>query len=446
MANMETQKLVFQVAWRNVRRNWRHSLAALLTMAVGFVALALFQGYLDEFKNSQLQLIYARNMIGDVLVRKPRAGTHDARINPHKYHLNDVEQAFLEQWLKQNAAHVKTRVRSVVAMGMANAGGTAANFIAFGHDVPEGRLARRHWAWNAWAGHPIKDDEKTGVLLGAGLGMLLGCEAALDDATIMDPHTGTPIPVERPFTCKQSTLNLTAASGQGRMNALEAEVVGITRANIREFDQRMMWAPLAFTQELAGTTGVSAYHILLNNPADAVTWRAQLSQAAQQAGLDLQVMDWRDSEQAELFRRGMDLLGVFRTLMVVVILVIAGAAVLTTMTKTVRERTREVGTLRSLGYRAHHLLAMFALEAGMLALHAGAVGLLASILVTLAINNAGITYKAGVLAESIPLHVGYSAATYGWGFFFLSLVAVGAALVAARHVTRLRIAVALQES
>ena len=33
-----------RMARRNVRRNWRHSLAAVLSIATGFVAIALFEG------------------------------------------------------------------------------------------------------------------------------------------------------------------------------------------------------------------------------------------------------------------------------------------------------------------------------------------------------------------------------------------------------------------
>ncbi len=125
------------------------------------------------------------------------------------------------------------------------------------------------------------------------------------------------------------------------------------------------------------------------------------------------------------------------------ILVIAGAAVLTTMMKTVRERTREVGTMRSIGYLGSHLRLMFALEAAMLALLAGVIGLLASVGVIATINSMRIMYKAGLMAESIPLRVGYSAFAWLWGFAFLASVAVVAALLAARGVTRMRIATAL---
>lgn len=440
-----TLSLLLRVAWRNVRRNWRHSLAALGTMAVGFVALALFQGYLNELMASQVKLIYARNMIGDILVRRPRSSAHDARINPHRYRMDEADQAFTDQWLHNHQADVLTRVRTLVVHGMASAGGGGARVLLIGYDVAEGAIARRNWKWNAWAGHPLRPSETNGAMLGMGLGAILGCDA-LEQDDVMDPATGTPRPVERPFRCKTSQLQVTASSAGGRMNALDVEVSGLAVGSIREFDQRMLWAPLPFVRELADTTGLSNYMILLKHPEQAPALRTEMALEARQRGLQLEIMDWKDSETAETLRRGMELLAIYRSLMVVVILIIAGSAVLTTMMKTVRERTREVGTLRSLGYRSWHMLLMFAFEAAMLSILSGVAGLLSATGIIAGINSMHVMYKAGLLAESIPLRVGYSPSTYFWGFVFLGVVAVVAALIAARSVARMRIATALADS
>ncbi len=440
-----TARLIVRVAWRNVRRNWRHSLAALGTMAVGFVALALFQGYLDEMLRTQLDLVYSRNMIGEVMVRKPGAGTRAGRAERWKYQLDEADQQFLEAWIAAHPADVKTRVRTLLFSGMAHAGSSTAEFFAWGHDIPEARVLRRGWVWNAWAGHPLREDEPSGALLGLTLATRLGCVRTTDEP-VMDPATGRPRPVERPFRCREKNVMLTADSGHGRVNALEAEVVGFSSAGVRDYDERMVWLPLAFTQDLAATHNVSHYMIALHHPADGARVRAELSAAARQAGRQLEVVDWKDTEGADLLRRGMELLAVYRRLVVLVILVIAGAAVLTSMMKTVHERTREVGTMRSLGYRGRHLLSMFAVEAVLLALHAGAAGLAVTTVATALLNAANITYKAGLMAESIPLRIGYSPGAWALGFLYLSLVAVTAALVAARRVARMRIAGALSES
>lgn len=440
-----TSSLILKVAFRNVRRNWRHSLAALCTLAIGFVALSLFQGYIEELLRMQLDLIYSRIMIGEVMVQKPGAETREARIDPEAYWIDQKEQAFLEGWIAAHPNDVKTRVRMLMLLGMAHSGGSSAQAIALGHDIPEGRIARRKWVWNTYAGHPIRDDEPQSAILGTGLGTLLGCEMVQKDVPI-DPKTSAPTAVERPLACKQPTITLTVQSGKGRTNAMEAEVTGLTRAGARDFNDRLLWVPLSFAQELATTKNLGSYMIVLRNPADAPRLRADLRAAVKQAGLTLDVLDWFDSRGADLLRRGVELLSIFRALVFAVILVIAGTAVLTSMMKTVRERTREIGTLRSIGYLRRHLLSMFAAEAAMLALLSGGIGFAVSVLVTAFVNQAGFLYRGGLLAEAIPLRIGYSTHAYVSGFLFLSFVAIVAALLAANRVTRMRIAESLSDS
>ncbi len=439
---MKMFALLLRLAVRNVRRGWRHSIAAIGTMAIGFVALATFQGYLSELLESQLRMNFARNMLGDLMVRKPGAGGVDARVRPDKYWLDEKDQAFVDGWVKRHPADVKAAMRSLLVEGVANAGPASAAFMLFGHDIAQGQIARRDWQWYAWAGRPARVDEPNAVVAGLGLAQSLGC-VPKGNLQVFDPKTAKPIPVERPMDCKTTTIQLTGSSPTGRVNALDGEIVGLTSGGVREFDQRLLWGPLSLAQDLVGNKGVDGYQIVLAEPQRAPEFIAQMAAEAKAAGLTLEPILWQETEMADLFRRGKEMLSMYRNLVVFVLLVIAGSAVLTTMAKTVRERTREIGTLRSLGFRKGHMLLMFALEAAVLALVSGLVGLAVATGLRFGVNSAGITYRAGMLAEDIVLEIGGSASTYLTGFAFLTAVAVIAGWLAARNVVQLRVAQAL---
>ncbi len=417
MAMVQTLGLLVRLAVRNVRRGWRHSLAAVATMVVGFVALATFQSYLEELMSSQLRTSWARNMIGEVMVRKPGSADADAKIHPEKYRLNAADQRFIDGWVRDHQSDVKASARSLMAVGMVTAGSTSAAFLAIGHDIDQGRLARRDWAWNAWAGHPLQESEPNGIMVGLLLGQRLGCQMP-DTTKIFDPKTALPRPVERPLHCKTNQVQLQASGATGRVNALDAEIVALSSESVREFDQQMVWAPLPFLQSLLETDQVALYNIVLAEPERAGELQALLRADAERAGVKLEVLDWRDSEWGETFRRGTELLGTYRSLVVFVLLAIAGSAVLTTMAKTVRERTREVGTLRSLGYRSGHMLAMFVLEAAVLSGVASAMGASLAWAVRAAISSARISYSAGLLAEEILLEIAWSPSMYLRGAAF----------------------------
>jgi putative ABC transport system permease protein len=124
------------------------------------------------------------------------------------------------------------------------------------------------------------------------------------------------------------------------------------------------------------------------------------------------------------------------TLVGFLVVVIAGMTVLSMMAKAVAERTREIGTLRSLGFLRRQIVSLFALEAALLAAVASAIGLAATASVTALVNAAGVIYDAGLMAQPFPLHIEYVPGTYLAAGAFLSAVAALAAVLPARRAVR----------
>ena len=90
---------------------------------------------------------------------------------------------------------------------------------------------------------------------------------------------------------------------------------------------------------------------------------------------------------------------------VLVILVIAVLSVLNTLIRIVQERTREIGTLRSIGFRSWQVKTIFTLEAFFLSVIGNLTGWILSYSISAAINALGVLYKVGVLAEPVPFRI-----------------------------------------
>ena len=58
------------MAARNLRANWKHSLAAILSLAAGFVAICLFESYFMRVKVMYRETFAQRAMYGDLIVEK----------------------------------------------------------------------------------------------------------------------------------------------------------------------------------------------------------------------------------------------------------------------------------------------------------------------------------------------------------------------------------------
>jgi putative ABC transport system permease protein len=431
---------LYRIAWRNVRRNARHSLGSMLAIAVGFVAISLFDGYTRYLGEDSASMFAEMFMMGDLIVEPAGASDADEGTSG-KILLGERERAFVEEFLARRASEVEARMPLLYAWGFASAGKATAPFVAFAYDPVEGAKLRRRFAWNAVAGKPLQLAPESSIHLAMGLGSLLDCEPT--GHAPARRKDGTLLPEERPFACRRPRVQLVASTVSGQLNVVEPEVVGLIDGGLKDLDAKFASMPLALGQKLLDTQALSMYVLLLRDPSRAAAFARELVEAAEAKGLALHAVPWREHTAGVEHVRGMKVLGMFRSLTAVVVVLIAGLTVLTTMAKAVSERTREIGTLRSLGFLRRHVVALFALEAALLAALACAIGLVVTAAVAAAINAAGITYNAGLLAQPIALGVRYLPSTWAAAAGFLSAVAAAAAVLPARRAARTRIPDAL---
>ena len=423
-----------RMAARNVRKHWRHSLGSILSIAVGFVAIGLFSGYLDDLAWRQMAQLSKKSMMGDIIVEHEQASDRAHRDDFWGHQLGAKEQAFLDGYLERERAQVQTRARFLEVVGLASTGKAGVVFLGQGYDVDEGATLRGELRDNATAGVPLEPGMHDQAMLGHGLAAALDCAAAATTA----PDAGKPA-----LACRRARVQLTATTESGQLNVVEPRVVGLTSVGVKEYDARLLTMSLPTAQRLMNTTAVSRYHVQVAPGVDAATFAARLEQAARAEGLTLRAQRWQDHRFGDAYTRGMTLLAMFRSFVVVIVVAIAAMSVLMTMMRAVSERTREVGMLRSLGFLRREVMTLFLLEAGMLALVSCAVGALATLALTWACNHAGITYNAGLLSDAIPLAVAYVPSVWIMAVSFLSTVAMLATVVPARHAAHLPIPDAL---
>jgi putative ABC transport system permease protein len=430
-----------RIAARSVRRNWRHSVGAALAVAVGFTAITLFNGYLGDFEETLRAIMEERFMMGTLLIEGSGASAAMARATSRAVYLHEPEQAFVEEYLRAHAGEVVVSVRNLFFGGIASNGRASTQFVGWGIDPVEGAALRRRFAWDTWYGRPLHLAGEDAVELARGLAALLECEPASREPPF--GPDGLPIAVERPFSCRRPRIQLMGSTATGQVNAVEPRVVGFVDGGRKEMDTVALMVPLALAQKFRNARDVSQYSVLLRDRARAEPFARDLAAAARARGLAIDAMPWEASYFGEQFRQGMGVIRTFRSLMAVVVVAIAGMAIFSTMVKVVSERTREIGTLRALGFTRKDVVALFALEAALLSTAACAIGLALTLAATALVNGAGVTYNAGMLSNPIPLGVAVDPVSYLGTAGFLVAVAVFAAWLPARRAASARIPDAL---
>lgn len=431
---------LFKIAWRNVRKNWRHSLATIVSIAAGFLALGMFEGYIVGLTTIFEDGMSRRGLLGDVIIEKRGAQEYGAE-DPWAYAIDAKEQRFLDDYFAAHADTVNARVRFLSVSGMLSNGKTNAIFLGSGYDVHEGAAMRgERWEWITTAGKPLQHAGARSVMVGLMLSESLDCAI---NGTPSDRWAAEYKPVEVPFSCPKTRLQLSSTTETGQLNALDAEISGVVNASFKELDQRYVSMPLGLAQQLADTDKVSGVTLLLRDRKHVPEFVDDLRAKAQAAGMALDVMPWQQHKQGELFRQSIDLMGMFRNLVVFVVVIVAGMSVLNTMFKAVSERIREIGSLRSIGFLRRHIVIIFGIEAGLLALLSCVVGLVATLGLSWAVNQIGLRYSAGLLSEPIPVVIALIPSVYAISGVFLSSIAIVAALVPARQAARMAIPEAL---
>lgn len=432
--------IFFRIAYRNTLRNWRKSLAAIISIAAGFISLVLFQGYIADVDRMYDVGFTHRAMYAHFLIENKMAQSAEGRMNPENFFLTLDEQNKIQSFLEKRKQDVYSRVRFLPVSGTVTNGKNSFIFLAMGYDVAEGELVRRpNWSWDTLYGQPLHvAKDPNGVVLGQALGYLVGCVPDNPD-TGMVQNDGY-VPEVRPFTCDNFSLQLATTTLSGQVNALDLNVVGLIDGGYKDVDQRWMKMSLKTAQTLLNTDKIRFVSVLLNDDSKVDAFIKDINSYFTSENLPLTAMRWMDHSLADLLKQTKSLLRVFHIFIVLIILLIAGLSVFNTMVKNVKERTREIGTLRSIGYQTKEINLIFALEAAYTCLLGVLLGLVLSFIVTGAVNNMKILYKAGLLSMPVLFRIGFDAEAYLSSITLLTLLAVGTSMLAIRSTLRSSVA------
>lgn len=429
-------RVLARIAFRNALKNWRQSLAAIISISAGFLSLVLFQGYIVNVNKMYIDGYAHRSMYGHFILENPNTQTTEGRSHIEDYYISIAEQAKITQFLKDNEAQVDVTVRFLPATGIVTNGKNSFIFIGFGYDVEAGtRMRAPNWTWETLYGVPLHlSNDPQGVVLGQSLGFLLGC-VPLKKVTSMIQDGGY-VPENRPFECMRNSIQLSTTTVTGQLNAVDLNVVGLIDGGYKDVDEKWMKMPLEVTQTLLNTDKIQFQTVLLNKTKDVVPFVEKFNQFFRDQGLDLRAIRWQDHPIADLYKQIQSLLGIFQKFIVTVILSIACLSILNTVVKSVKERTREIGTLRSIGFTGRQVEFIFSLESLYLSMMGVAVGVIAAGGVTIAVNKAKILYRAGLLSEPIVFRIDVDVNAYILCTFLLGILAVLASHFAAKSTVR----------
>ena len=402
--------IAFTLAFRNLWKNRRRSLATLAAIAIGFAAVNLFAGYIHIVYQSMRSSAIRNDGLGHVTLAK-RGFFASGSLNPERYIFSRAELQRLDELLRTPEVSVISPRLGV--SGLLSNGRVSTIFIAEGERPADANVLRQPAA-DAPRLDPAKPD--SGVI-SKGLAQMLGATAG-------------------------SNLVAFTSTLAGQTNALDLDVGALWDTGIEATNDKSVRLPLAFVQKLLDTDGASRVAVLLKDEAaDADEYRAALLPRLAAAGFEVDLKTW--FELSSWYRQVKNMFDMIFVFLFSIVFIVVLMSIVNTLSMSVMERVREIGTLRALGMKKGGVVRLFAVEGGVL----GAVGCLVgtglSVALATLINLADITYIPPSASAAVPLFVAIVPGMLAWSALVLALVSMLAAFWPARRAAHIEIVDAL---
>lgn len=328
------------IAARNLTRNRRRALMALLTVSMAVIAMVLADGFAQWIFQAMREGTI-QSQLGHIQVVRPgyhRAGAAD----PFAY---VIPARAPEHRLIETTPGVKVAVPRLTVTGLISHGETTISFIADGVDPK--READFNKAFRIVQGHDLTTINGQEVILGRGLARSLGVESG-------------------------ATVALLSNTSSGGINAVEAKVAGIFITANQAYDNSALRLPIGLAQSLLRVDGAHTWLVLLEQTERTDAYLARFRERFPEKSHHLEFVPWY--ERADFYNKTVALFSQQMNVLRSIIAVIIVLSISNLLVMNVLERTGEIGTLLAVGFRRSKVMQLFAVEGLLLGLIGGAAG------------------------------------------------------------------------
>lgn len=338
---MSNQFADLLLALRNLIRNRRRSLTALLIVAVGVISMVLAEGFIQwifwAMREGTIQF-----QSGHIQVVRPDYFSKGVA-NPLAY-LLPKDSAILRTL--ESTPGVKLVTPRLKVTGLISHGETTVAFLAEG--VIAAKEAELSKGLSIVKGRNLSEPTAHEVILGRGLARNLGVAPG-------------------------DTVALLATASGGGINAIEAKVVGAFTSTNQAYDNSALRLPIAQAQSLLRVQGAHEWLVLLDKTEQTDHFLEQFRARFPENTSHLEFVPWY--AHADFYNKTVALFSQQINVLRLIIGLIIVLSISNMLIMNVLERTGEVGTLLAIGLKRKKILQMFATEGALLGLVGGLAGI-----------------------------------------------------------------------
>ncbi len=399
--------MTFLLAFRNLFRNPRRTLAILLTLALGASALFAFQGFiyglLNDYKNSTIHSQYGH---GQVYPKDYRDTVYQ---EPWKYWIEEPDEliTYLEE--QKDIEYVFPRVgfSALLKKDGVTVSGSGQGVKA---------ETERHFfqSLNIEEGEMLTTQER-GIILGRGL------------ANALDIKPG-------------QTVDVVVNATDGSISKRNFIVTGIFHSGIQEFDSRIFRIQLPEAQSLLKTDKVESVALGLKSDD---RWD-HVAKELEESHPELDAIPFNVLDKV-YYQHSVDWLNAQFHIIRVIIIGIVLLGIFNTVSTSILERKQEIGNLRANGESVYSVMKLILVEGALLGVIGSLLGIaLTYFVITLLLNKAFIMPPGPGQTKDVFVSFQFNWSMFMSTFFISVISAIAASAVAGIKVAKMPIAKALR--
>lgn len=350
---------IFLLAARNVFRNKRRTLLTFLAIISGVVALIVFGGFV-EFSFWGLRESTIRSQLGHIQIYK-KGYSQYAISNPYKYLLSDYKK--IKQAI-ETLPYIEVLTSQLSSSGLISSGERTLNCLIKGID-PETESKLTSFEALVEGEDLSSYCEEPCVVIGSELFKGLGVSVG-------------------------ETVTLVMTTIDGGLNAVDVKLVGVCQSGSKEYDSVIVKLPIKILQKLLNTDSVEKIIVLLDDTEKTDKVMDLIRNVAEKNNLEIEMKKW--IELTPYYKAVVRLYNGIFSVIKVIIAAIVFFSIANTITMSIFERFREIGTIRAIGTKKSVVVGMFLLEGLLIGAIGGAIGIIVGIAVAKIINFSGGIY------------------------------------------------------
>jgi putative ABC transport system permease protein len=402
----------FKFGFRNLVRNPRRTAINIVTSASGFAAIVIFSGFSD-FISSTLATVAIDNQYGHIQIARKVVWDKSETDSPKDrlFDLSELSNTVSAGLTKNNLSTMYLGGRlpffSLLTKGEHT---VSARAEAFDPELD------------------IKFQDPSIIVLGRGLNKSNAFEVVLGEGIFKQLRANL-----------NDDLTILGQTTEGAMNALDVQIVGVSRTQISEIDDYTFYVPLKIAQKLLDTDHVEKLVVMLDNVKSYKKTNEALGGILPS---EFGSKTWY--ELADLFRKTEDYFSVQNALIGAIFGILIWLSIMNTVGNSIMERTGEIGTMRAMGDTRSDVVKLFLGESFVLGIVSVITGWVLGLAFSQSITAGKILMPLPGATEPITVEIYFTLKAYLGATLLVFGSVVAATIFPAMQASRIPIVEALK--